>query len=324
MALLLLVVFAAAAWIGVDGQHARADLKSAATQVRVLQAQVARGDRKAGAATLRSLQKHAAAARAHTHGPQWSAGRAVPWLGPNIHAVQTVSEVIDDLSLKAMPALLNATSLVDPSTLAPVQGHVDLAPLVKAAPAVELANAQVQTGLRRLDAVGRYGLVGPVSAPLADLRTRVGTLALTTATAARAVRLLPPMLGSNGPREYLLLVQNNAEPRATGGIPGAVVRLSADHGAVKVVEQRSGNSLKAPTPVLPLTPSCASSIRRRAGHSPLESPDRRVSASRPSSPRSSATCAASGSRSACSRSTRAPCLRCWVRQGPLRCRPVSC
>lgn len=253
MALLLVVFVAAVAWIGVDGQHARADLTSAGSQVRILQAQVARGDRVAGAATLRSLQKHAAAARARTHGPHWSAARVLPWLGPNIHAVQAVSEVIDDLALQALPALVKATALVDPSTLAPVKGRVDLAPLMKAAPAVALANTQVQAGLSKLDAVGRSGLVRPVSAPLADLRARVAKLALTTATAARAVRLLPPMLGSKGPREYLLLVQNNAEPRATGGIPGAVVRLRADNGAVKVVEQRSGSSLKAPTPVLPLT-----------------------------------------------------------------------
>ncbi len=54
---------------------------------------------------------------------------------------------------------------------------------------------------------------------------RLAKVSLTTATAARAVRLLPPMLGADGPREYLLLVQNNAEQRATGGIPGSVVQL---------------------------------------------------------------------------------------------------
>jgi hypothetical protein len=167
--------------------------------------------------------------------------------------VQTVSEVIDDLAMHAMPALIEATSLVDPKTLSPVNGRVDLAPLVRAAPAVQLADAQVQAGLRRLDSISPDGLVAPVSAPLADLRNKVGKLALTTATAARAVRLLPPMLGSNGPREYLLLVQNNAEPRATGGIPGSVIRLRADNGAVKVVEQRSGNALNVLTPALPLT-----------------------------------------------------------------------
>ena len=253
VALLLVVLGAAGAWIGVDGLHARADLKVAAGQVRVLQGQVAEGDYRAARVTLKSLQKHAAAARASTHGPQWSAGRALPWAGPNIRAVQTVSEVIDGLARTAMPPLINATALVDPATMAPVNGRVDLAPLVKAAPDVEAANAQVQAGLRRLDAINPDSLIKPVSAPVADLQTRVSKLALTTATAARAVRLLPPMLGATTARQYLLLVQNNAEPRATGGIPGSVILLRVDKGAVKVVEQRSGNSLNLSAPALPLT-----------------------------------------------------------------------
>ena len=253
VALLLVVLFAAVAWIGLDALHARADLKAAAGQVRVLQSQVAKGDKKAAAVTLTSLQRHAASARASTHGPQWTAGRALPWLGPNIAAVQTVSEVIDGLAKNAMPTLINATSLVDPQTLAPVKGRIDLAPLVKAAPGVEEADAQVQAGLGRLNAIDPGALIAPVSAPVADLQARVGKLALTTATAARAVRLLPPMLGAKGPRDYLLLVQNNAEPRATGGIPGSVILLRADHGAVTVVKQRSGSSLNLAAPALPVT-----------------------------------------------------------------------
>jgi hypothetical protein len=87
-----------------------------------------------------------------------------------------------------------------------------------------------------------------------DLRTKVAKVAATTATAARAVQLLPPMLGAAGPRQYLLLVQNNAEPRATGGIPGSVVLLRATDGKVEVVEQRTGGSLQNPSAsVLPLT-----------------------------------------------------------------------
>lgn len=253
MALLLVVLFATVAWVGVQGLHAGADLKAAAGQVRTLQTQLARGDRRAAVATLTSLQKHTAAARAGTHGPLWSAGRVLPWLGPNVAAVQTVSEVTDSLATTAMPALINATLLIDPTTLAPVKGRVDLAPMVRAAPAVEAANGQVQAGLRSLDVIKADELIAPVSGPVADLQARMGRLALTTATAARAVRLLPPMLGAGGPREYLLLVQNNAEPRATGGIPGSVILLRADHGAVKVVEQRAGSSLTRTTPVLPVT-----------------------------------------------------------------------
>jgi hypothetical protein len=254
VALLLVVVSAAVAWVGVDALRARDELKAAAAQVRVLQVQVEKGDRKGAAVTLRSLQQHAAAALAGTHGPHWSAVRALPWAGPNVAAVQTVSEVIDDVATDALPALMDATSLVDPTTLAPKNGRVDLAPLIKAGPKVVAANAAVQRSVRRLDVIDPDGLHPAVAAPLADLRTQMHKVALTTATAARAVRLLPPMLGADGPRQYLLLVQNNAEQRATGGIPGSVILLRAVDGAVQVVEQRSGNSMgDLPKPVLPLT-----------------------------------------------------------------------
>src|SRR5665811_2178010 len=106
-----------------------------------------------------------------------------PWLGPNVVAVQTVSEIIDGLAVDALPSLMEATSLVDPTTLAPVNGRVDLAPLVKAAPKVVAANAEVQTAVRRLDAIDPNGLLSAVAAPLVDLRTQVGEVALTTATA---------------------------------------------------------------------------------------------------------------------------------------------
>jgi hypothetical protein len=252
--LLLAVVTAVVVWVGVDALKARGELKAAATQVHVLQGQVEKSDRTGAKVTLKSLQAHAAAAQAQTHGPQWSVVRTLPWIGPNVRAVQTVSEVIDGLAVNALPTLMDATSLVDPTTLAPVNGRVDLKPLVKAEPKVVAANAEVQTAARRLDAINPNGLLAAVAAPLADLRAQVAKVALTTATAARAVQLLPPMLGADGPREYLLLVQNNAEQRATGGIPGSVLLLRVVDGAVKVVEQRAGFTLgDLRKPVLPLT-----------------------------------------------------------------------
>jgi len=254
LVLLLAVVAAAVVWVGVDALKARGELQATAAQVQILQGQVEKGDRKGAKVTLKSLQAHAAAAQARTHGPQWSVVRTLPWVGPNVRAVQTVSEVIDGLAVKALPTLMDATSLVDPTTLAPVGGRVDLKPLVKVAPEVVAANAEVQSAARRIDEVNPSGLLAAVAAPLADLRAQVAKVALTTATAARAVQLLPPMLGAEGPREYLLLVQNNAEQRATGGIPGSVLLLRAVDGAVKVVKQPAGNTLgNLPQPVLPLT-----------------------------------------------------------------------
>lgn len=254
LGVLAAVVVAGLVWVGVDALSARDELKVAATQVRVLQDQVEKGDRTGAAATITSLQGHAGRALARTHGWNWSVVRRLPWIGADVRAVQTVSEVIDRLATGALPSLIDASSLVDPATLAPVDGRVDLAPLQKAAPGVVAADTEVQGAARRLGSVNSAGLLPVIASPLTDLRAQVNQVALTTATAARAVRLLPPMLGADGPRDYLLLVQNNAEQRATGGVP-TLILLRADDGAVRVVATRSagGDLSGLAKPALPLT-----------------------------------------------------------------------
>ena len=66
---------------------------------------------------------------------------------------------------------------------------------------------------------------------------------------------MPGMLGRDGPRRYLVVFQNNAEVRATGGLPGAVAVVEADRGHIELlVQQIAASSFgQAPEPVLPLT-----------------------------------------------------------------------
>ena len=47
------------------------------------------------------------------------------------------------------------------------------------------------------------------------------------------------MLGSDGPRHYLLVVQNNAEIRSTGGLPGSFMILNAEDGKLSLGTQRA-------------------------------------------------------------------------------------
>lgn len=76
------------------------------------------------------------------------------------------------------------------------------------------------------------------------------------ATMDRAVQLLPGMLGADGPRDYLLLFQNNAELRTAGGIPGALALIRAEDGRISIVEQASTTDFDAfAEPVLPLPES---------------------------------------------------------------------
>ena len=86
-----------------------------------------------------------------------------------------------------------------------------------------------------------------------ELQTRIADAADLADRASRAVRLLPPMLGGSGRRTYLFLFQNNAEVRATGGIPGAFATITADRGKLTLGRQDDAKTIGAfrrpPTPL---------------------------------------------------------------------------
>ncbi|MDQ0824593.1 hypothetical protein QFZ60_000766 [Arthrobacter sp. B2I5] len=62
------------------------------------------------------------------------------------------------------------------------------------------------------------------------------------------------MLGAAGPRNYLLMIQNNAEARASGGIPGALAVLTLDQGKLALGAQSSAGDVGIMTPTLPVDP----------------------------------------------------------------------
>src|SRR4029078_8331162 len=71
--------------------------------------------------------------------------------------------------------------------------------------------------------------------------------------AVLATKLPPPMRGADGKRTYLVMFQNNAEIRATGGLPGAFATLTADHGRLSLHSQGDATVLREDRkPVLPL------------------------------------------------------------------------
>ncbi|WP_454085393.1 DUF4012 domain-containing protein [Georgenia sp. Marseille-Q6866] len=233
----LLVVFA------VQARAAYTELRAAMPQVSELRQQALSGETDAADTTAAELREHTSAARDAVAGPHWAVAAKLPWVGPNVTAVRTATAVVDDLAADALPDLVAATDAVDPARLAPQDGRIDLAPFAEVAPRVVAANDAVLAGRDRLDSVDTDELVDLLGDQIGNLKGQVDELAGLTATASRAVQLIPPMLGADEPREYIFMVQNNAEPRATGGLTGAFILLRADDGAIELVEQRSASEV---------------------------------------------------------------------------------
>ena len=247
------VAAAAVGWLAHDALTARDALARAAALVPQLRAQVRAHDDAGARQTAEQLQADADEAHAHTQGPLWSVAVKLPVVGTNATAITTVSEVLDNLSSDALPPLMDAVTALDSKQLLAAGGQINLTTLAAAGKDVQTAEQAITTATTRLAAVDPAALNDRIAVPLKQLNGQLAELSSTVTGARRALTLLPPMLGADGPRRYLLLVQNNAEVRATGGIPGSLVEITARNGAISIDQIRSGASVSQPGAPLPLT-----------------------------------------------------------------------
>src|SRR4051794_11238505 len=179
----------------------------------------------------------AAKALAYTRGPVWWTASKLPWVGDDVTAVRTVSEVVDDLTQDTVPQLVQAGGTFGPGALNPVNGRIDLAPIPAVAPVLSEGAKEIEIGRSRVAAVDTDGLVEELRAPVHDLQLKLTKASAAASSAATAAELMPDMLGGNEPRTYLVIFQNNAEIRAQGGLPGAMAVITARDGKVRMVRQ---------------------------------------------------------------------------------------
>lgn len=234
---LTLVVVALAAVYAWQARTAYLHLTAAQERIPVLREQVLAGDDAQARETADAFAEDASAARTAVAGPHWSALTVLPWVGPHVDAVQTVTGVADDLAEEALPAVLEAAAGLAPQRLAPRDGRIPLAPIEAAAPQVRTVRDEFASAAERLRGIDAEALHDRLQRPLAELTATLDDLQGQTATAADAAELLPPMLGADEPRTYLVIAQNNAEIRALGGMPGAAVVIRADEGRIRLARQ---------------------------------------------------------------------------------------
>ena len=231
-------------------QAALLDTVDAAERVRV--AATSR-DTDALPALVDDLKRVSGEADDRTHGPTWGLLRALPYVGDDAEAVAVMSQVVHDLAGGGLEAAVEAADAL--GQLAPRDGRIDLTALGAIAGPTEQAASSLDSAAERLAAVDTTRLLAPLRTPFRDLAAEIDEADQALSAADTALDVLPEILGGDGRRNYLLVFQNNAEARATSGLPGSVALVSADDGAISLEQQVAGNSFgRRATPVLPLTP----------------------------------------------------------------------
>ena len=155
----------------------------------------------------------------------------------------------------ALPAIAQLGTVLSAQEVRGTDGRIDLKPLVDAAPTLALADATTLHARDAVDAIDTSRLMDRIAGPVVKVQEGLGKASAALDAASQVATLLPPMLGADGPRTYLLLSLNSAELRSAGGIVGAVAVLHAENGSLDLVEQRTTLAFPATAEsVLPLTP----------------------------------------------------------------------
>jgi len=242
-------------WIGVRGWLAKGELEAAQQQIGTLKEQALALEVEPAKQTLAAVKEHSSQAAALTGDPVWRIAEIVPFLGPNLTAVRELAEVADNTMTGVAEPLLSVVTNIDPASLAPKDGAIDLAPIIAAGDAVHTANTNMVDTLAKARNVPTQFTIGAV----ADARTKVvGMLeevAPVLSTLDVVVPLLPSAMGADGPRHYVLMFQNPAEPRALGGATLSLTSIEVDNGKItlgQTVAASTGSFSKYAESVIPI------------------------------------------------------------------------
>jgi hypothetical protein len=247
----LLALIAALVGVAIGVKHiadraflVRDELTAARTVVATIPGLAQARDTAGLEAAAAELTTHADAALAATDDPIWTLVEQVPVFGENLSAVRKTTAAVHILVDDALPPAIQLLGVIDINKLGLKDGRIDLSAYQAALPMIPALRDAVGAAQTEVADINRDNLVPQVDDAIGEI---VGVLDQAAPVLNEAERVLPValrVLGQNEPRNYLLMFQNNAETRATGGIPASLALLRIENGAISLPRLSSSTELE--------------------------------------------------------------------------------
>ncbi len=236
----LVLIIAGVAAVGIiffqQAMQVKDDLTAAKGKLSSVTDSVKTGDTAAVEKAAADVTKLVANANGIVSGQLWDILGGVPVVGANVHAVQQTTKATHVLVTDAMPPALELLKTLDVKNLKLEGGGFNLEPFRAAQqqlPAVNAAFADAKTYVGKIDRTAILSVVDDNIGQLVDI---IDESQPALATAEKYLPTMLTLLGADGPRNYALLFQNNAEMRSTGGNPGTGAILHVENGKIDMRE----------------------------------------------------------------------------------------
>ena len=175
----------------------------------------------------------------------------VPAVGDDAGGVRALSASLDTIARDGVEPLAETVALLDQVSAG---GRIDLQVLDRLGPPVHEARAAFDVAAADVDDVDTSGFTGGIRTRFEEYVDLVTEADRLLASGEKATEVLPAMVGGDGPRDYLLVFQDNAEIRATGGVPWFWSRVHAAGGRLTMEERGTDNAFPVRAQPFALSP----------------------------------------------------------------------
>jgi len=251
----LATVLLVTGYLGHRALVAKAALEDAQQQLTTFRSVLGQTDAPSTTALYGRLQADTSRAVEQTDDPVWRLAEHVPVIGENLAAFRQTATLVDTFVHDGVGPLAQAADGIDLDSIKPHNGGIDIQPLKRLTPAI----SDLDDAIRRADAsaaeVDTRHVVPQLTTQVRKLQTLLKEVAPTIHKLRVIMPALYPALGGEGTRHYLLIFQNNAEERASGGNPASMAMLLVTKGKITLGRQASSRDFPRPYRVAPYTPS---------------------------------------------------------------------
>ncbi len=192
-------------------------------------------DLNALSAKATELSNRTAAMKQTTDGVNWKIASYIPVLGDDIRAARGLVKQADNLMQNALVPACSSLAALNPETLLS-DGAINVQTLqsvINTLQSVEPVIRECATQIDNLPATH----ISKVTNAVAKVREPLDSAVEALDTVNQLAPMLPQILGANGQtRTYLLVAQNNAELRSTGGLPGSMGTCTVTDGKIEMGE----------------------------------------------------------------------------------------
>lgn len=240
VAVVLLALAGMAAWFATSATKAKSEIEAAVQSASGIQEQVSSGDTASAKTSINAFAAHIDAAYAQTRQPVWRLAEFMPYYGSDVKAARDVVSILKDVSINALPKLADSAAALDFDKIGIKDGTIQLGDMGTVVQNLDAANQVISDASVRLNNISGTH-IPQLTEALNTGKTKFKELADLTDMVTRMADIMPAMFDldqtgqtNSTPRTYLVLAQNNAELRATGGIPTSWSTLTIDQGKLSM------------------------------------------------------------------------------------------